>query len=257
MADVTKKLQQFIEKTSLEQMKQQIGTAAKLNVPPTGQPALEGEIVRGDDVRTLEAMRTSVYDPERTGSVANALTLDGNTPADLLDRVNHTGTQTASTISDFGTAVQSYLTWLTVFKLADQSKTSDTTLANDSELTLALVDANTYRLKFYILLTAANNTMDYKFAINFSGTTTSVYAKAKYVAAGGATETIIVQNSIIGSTSVTAATSGVAYVEVDCVIEVNTGGTLGFQWAQDTGDAGALTVLKGSYVEYANCTLPL
>jgi hypothetical protein len=257
MSQFQNKLTEFIAKKASEAATQKLGTAATKNIAPVGQPALEPEIIVGADVRVLEIMRTSVYDPDRTGVVNDALALDGNTPADLLDRANHTGTQTASTISDFGTAVQSYLTWFAVFKLADQSKTSDTTLANDSELTLTLVAANTYRVKFYVLLTAANATMDYKFAINFSGTTTSVYAKAKYVAAGGTAETIVAQNSIIGSTSVTAVTSGVAYVEVDCVIEVNAGGTLGFQWSQDTSDAGALTVLKGSYVEYANCTLPL
>lgn len=36
----------------------------------------------------------------------DADTVDGNQASDLLDRTNHTGTQTASTISDFSTAVQ-------------------------------------------------------------------------------------------------------------------------------------------------------
>ena len=83
MGDIKNKLQQFIEKATLEQMKQQIGTAAKLNVAPPGQPALENEIVKGDDVRTLEAMRTSVYDPERTGVVNDARMLDGQTPEQI------------------------------------------------------------------------------------------------------------------------------------------------------------------------------
>lgn len=83
MADIKDKLQQFIQKTTLEQMKQQVGTAAKMNVPPPGQPALEGEIVRGDDVRTLEAMRTSVYDPDRTGVVNEARLLEGLTAEEI------------------------------------------------------------------------------------------------------------------------------------------------------------------------------
>lgn len=72
------KLTDFIQKTTLEQVKG-LGTAAKLNVAPPGQPALEGEVVIGGDVRVLEIMRTSEYDPERTGTVNDARLLDGQT----------------------------------------------------------------------------------------------------------------------------------------------------------------------------------
>ncbi|WP_407522676.1 hypothetical protein PDL71_15465 [Lacibacter sp. MH-610] len=250
------KIQQYIDE-QLQKSQEKLGTAAFKNVPQTGQIALEGQITTGDDVRVKESMQKSTYDANKDGTVDNAKEVDGNTPADLLDRANHTGTQLSGTISDFNSAVDSLLLWKYVTKGTSQVKNSDTTLANDTELVVPLSASNLYRVKFYVLLTTANAAMDYKFALNFSGTTTSFYAKVKYVPAGDVNENIVVQNSIISSTSVAAATSGVAYVEIDCIVDVLTSGSLGFQWAQDTSDAGNLTVLKGSYLEYAIMNPPL
>ena len=50
-------------------------------------------------------MAKSVYDVDDTGVVDNSERLGGNLPADYLDRGNHTGTQTAATISDFNEGV--------------------------------------------------------------------------------------------------------------------------------------------------------
>lgn len=247
--DTKEKLQAFIKEATLEQMKKELGSAAYVNIAPQGQPALEGQIMVGADVRVLETMRNSVYDPEKDETI-DAATVGGNTSANLLDRTNHTGTQPAASISDFTSSVEDLLSWKYTLKTTDQTKTADVTLTNDATLTKVLVAGDIWNLKLRVLLESANATMDYKFALNYSGTTNAIYCKGKYVAAGGTTETILSQSTIIGSTSVTAATSGFAYVDIDVMIDANTGGTFGFQWAQDTSDAGNLKVLKGSYLAY-------
>lgn len=73
------KLKAFIQQTTLEQMKREAEAAVAKILPDTGQPALEGQLVKGDDVRVLETMRTSVYDPDRTGVVNEARLLEGKT----------------------------------------------------------------------------------------------------------------------------------------------------------------------------------
>lgn len=250
------KLKAFIQQTTLEQMKREAEAAVGKILPETGQPALEGQVVKGEDVRVLETMRTSVYDPDRTGVVNEAALLEGNSAADLLDRANHTGTQPTSTIDNFNSEVQALQTWKYVVKDTDETKNSTTTLANDTVLVKTIQGGEVWRMQLRVLLTAANDTMDYKFALNYSGSTNAVYCKARYVAAGGTTETILSQSSLIGSTSVTAATSGFAYVDIDILLDANTGGTFGFQWAQDSSDAGNLTVLKGSYLASTLAALP-
>lgn len=79
MSEFENKLTQFIAKKAEQAASQKLGTAAFKNIAPVGQPALEGQIVSGDDVRVLEIMRTSVYDPDRTGTVNDARLLDGQT----------------------------------------------------------------------------------------------------------------------------------------------------------------------------------
>lgn len=231
------KVQDYINQ-KIKESQSVLGTAAFKNVPQAGQIALEGEITTGSDVRVQESMQKSIYDPEKDGTI-NAATLEGKDVSEIL--------------SDAADA----MLWKYKYKDSNQVRTSTTTLANDSMLTVTLETGNYYRVRFYVLLETANATMDYKFALNFTGTSSLFYTKVKYIAAGGSSETIQAQNTIIGSTSVTAATSGIAYVELDCLVNVTATGTLSFQWAQDTSDAGDLTVLQGSYLSYAVMNAPL
>lgn len=250
------KLQAFIKEATLEQMKQELGSAAYVNIAPQGQPALEGQVMVGADVRVLETMRNSVYDPEKDETI-DAATVGGNTAANLLNRANHTGTQTAASISDFTSSVEDLLSWKFIFKTSTQTKTADTTLADDSTLVKAILAGEVLRLQFRVLIQTDNIVMGYKFSLNYTGAATFVYNKAKYVIAGGVIETILSQSSLIGSTAVTGATSGVAYVDIDVLIEASTSGTISFQWAQSTSNASNLSVLKGSYLGYALVEVPL
>lgn len=77
------KLAEFISRKAEEAVSQKLESAAFMNIPPVGQPAQENEITKGDDVRVLEAMRVSVYDPERTGVVNDSRLLDGQALEDI------------------------------------------------------------------------------------------------------------------------------------------------------------------------------
>lgn len=141
-----------------------------------------------------------------------------------------------------------------VKKTADENRANTTTLTNDAALTIALAAGTTYHIRGKIFLNTANATMDYKFALSYSGTTSSIICKRTYAAAGAVAgtdnENTLAQNTIIGSTAVAATTTGIAYVEIDVTISTTTSGTFGFQWAQNTSNGSNLTVLKGSYLEY-------
>ena len=141
-----------------------------------------------------------------------------------------------------------------VKKTSNENRSSTTTLTNDNTLTISLNASTTYHIRGKIFFSTGNATMDYKYALAYSGTTNSIMCKRVHAAAGAASgtdnEVSLAQNSIIGTTSVTATTSGIGYVEIDIIIQTNTAGTFGFQWAQDTSNGSNLTVLAGSYLEY-------
>ena len=145
--------------------------------------------------------------------------------------------------------------WVMIRKLAAQTKASNVTLANDTDLIVTLA-AGTYRVFFSVMFETGNATMDYKYALNFSGTASGIRVWRKHMAAGIAagtdTETVQTGTTLPGSTSVAATTSGLALVEIDLTLTVTVAGVLGFQWAQDTSNGSNLTVHRGSYLEYVS-----
>jgi hypothetical protein len=142
--------------------------------------------------------------------------------------------------------------WSTVSKEADQTRTTTTTLADDSDLTVSLA-AGKYAIRLLVQYSIANATMDFKYALNYTGTVTSAFGMQRLLQAGSAggagsqTEQIL---SALPSSSMTSSASGTGYLEVMLFIDLATSGTLSFQWAQNTSDAGACKVLAGSYLEY-------
>lgn len=145
--------------------------------------------------------------------------------------------------------------WTLVKKTADEQRNLNTTLAADGALVVALGAATRYRVYINVMLTTANATMDYKYDLNYTGTVTSIRCKRKHAAAGAVAgtdvENTLASAAIVPSTPVAATTTGVAYVEIEVNVLTLTAGTLQFRWAQNTSDAGLLTVLAGSYLEHA------
>lgn len=147
--------------------------------------------------------------------------------------------------------------WALVKKTADETRNSTTTLADDSVLTLALSASSLYRVRFFVMVNTANERMDFKWAFNYTGTLGNVYRRLVLQRAGrGApigtdNELVGTDSGLIGSNVLSDTTFGVGLIECEYFINTTTAGTLSFQWAQNTSDAGNCTVLAGSYIEWA------
>lgn len=137
-------------------------------------------------------------------------------------------------------------------KQSDESRQSDTTLTDDSEL-VAILGTGTWSVRlivFYNTPAAA----DFKFRLNFGSGTVSMY-RAHYTAltnAGTAINQIDTAAGLPGNTvSVLSATAGDGRLVVDAVITVTLIGRLRFSWGQVTSTASDTTVMAGSYIQAA------
>lgn len=146
--------------------------------------------------------------------------------------------------------------WSTVKKTADETRASTATLANDSALSFACLAGTSYRIVLDVFFSQANATMDFKYAMAYSGTITSQYAYRLQHApesAIGADNDLTATNANLvnaGAIAMTPTVSGAGYVRVELILNTNAAGTFSLQWAQNTLDAGNLTVLRGSYINY-------
>lgn len=142
--------------------------------------------------------------------------------------------------------------WTTVKKTADESRSSTTTLANDSTLLVALSASTRYRVRFDVLAEGANAIADLKVGIAYSGSLTKVRGHREALRPHDTTPVgAVTETALLATGSYTSSIAGVYWLEFDYVIETNTAGTLSFQWAQNTSDPGSVTVLAGSYLEWA------
>jgi hypothetical protein len=145
--------------------------------------------------------------------------------------------------------------WAIVKKAADQQRTANAVLGADSELTVAL-GIGRYIVRGVAWFTTANATMDYKYDCSFTGAASYTARLHRHIAAGSAAgtdnETSTIGTGVIPSTAVAATTTGLARVEFEVIIDVTGAGTFQFRWAQNTSDAGAMTCLRGSYLEYTS-----
>lgn len=146
-------------------------------------------------------------------------------------------------------------TWVIVPKTADQSKTSDTTLANDSALVFTAAANSKYHVRikaFYDTVAAA----DFKYALSTGAMTVSLIRVHRRSYNSGATagtdaEVATVDTAATGSTSLIGTGTDGGFIEFDVILHVGgTGGVFGFQWAQDTSTASNTTVRAGSVLEY-------
>jgi hypothetical protein len=143
-------------------------------------------------------------------------------------------------------------TWTTVFKTADEAKTSDTTLANDSTLTIAMDATSTYVFSFVVhhSTTAAP---DAKYALDYSGTVASIYVTREHNVPGGSfasADTFSQTTTTVPGAQFVQANAGSGFIRITGIITTTTAGTLGFQYAQNTSSGEPATVRAGSYLEY-------
>lgn len=138
-----------------------------------------------------------------------------------------------------------------IVKQADETKNSDTTLADDSELVIAL-EANTKYLIDILIGFYFDATPDIKLQLAFSGTLTSWLAN-KIICEndGSASFTNSFNDATLTTTHIiTSASNTNGILKINGIIEVGaSSGNLSMQFAQNTSDVGNTTVKKGSFIK--------
>ncbi len=127
-------------------------------------------------------------------------------------------------------------------KTASESKTTDTTLANDGALVLSGLAAGQYIIEAQISLSVGAGGLRYDFV--FSGTQTSGDGNTLELASSDAVGTGIATSP--GDGPYTFGESGNSALWFKGAIVVSTTGNLAFQWAQSSSNAAATTVRANS-----------
>ena len=140
--------------------------------------------------------------------------------------------------------------WTTIIKTADEARVNNT-LLDDAVLKFTTVANTQYVIRLSVQM-ITNTTADSKYRMAHAGTTTRVQRRIIRTATS---DTPALQASLAAfdAADVVLTTTGTRpYVEEIIVLQVGAaGGVLSFQWAQNTTNAGPMTVLEGSYLEYA------
>lgn len=132
-------------------------------------------------------------------------------------------------------------TVVTAAKTSDETRNSTTTVADDSELVLALEANERYAIEA-TLIVSAHATPDFKFALTGTGTSTIWWTsdldndEAGPLGAGN-------EQSVNGAGADTMVTL------MGTIRVGGTAGNLSVQWAQDTSDANDTTLKDGSWIK--------
>ncbi len=141
--------------------------------------------------------------------------------------------------------------WQGVFKTSHQTKTSNTTLANDSQLVIPMTRVTNYRVRGQILFAAAA-ACDFKFTFVTPGVGTGSLRVSYGFNAAAETVQVTLPGSV-GTISVLTASELRGSILIDGIIlNYYTSGNFAFQWAQDTSTADLAIVYAGSYLEYTD-----
>lgn len=141
-------------------------------------------------------------------------------------------------------------TWVLINKLNDEARTSSTTLTADADLRLILQASRTYSIKIVIFFDTVA-AADFKYSLSGPASPTLVRIRRQHIEPGGGTFTDAIDTSYTSSTSVTGTGTTGGYVMFDIIVQNGgTGDWFYFNWAQDTSNGSATTVLSGSYLMY-------
>lgn len=149
--------------------------------------------------------------------------------------------------------------WIPITKLTTTSRASTTSLAADPDLVIPLINARTYLVRGVIVFTAAA-TPDLKYDWDYSSNVAAAEGyNAIYSASHGpaASTPFVIRFQSQGDSEADQAISGndtttYGWIVVGFTIDTHaTNSTnLSFRWAQNTSNATATTVRRGSYLEY-------
>lgn len=137
--------------------------------------------------------------------------------------------------------------WTTVMKTSDTTRNTNTTTSADPALQFSLLASTTYAIRIVVKLrsTAAG---DFKWGLAGPSSPTEVYGgalSATTIGGAGTFEAYPTNVALVG------AAAGAYSLVIELTVENGANaGTLSFDWAQNTSDAGPTTVKSGSYIEY-------
>lgn len=162
---------------------------------------------------------------------------------------SNVGTKTLHASDIDADAVSAPSGWTTVTKTATETVTASMVLQNDDALKFAMLANTTYRFRATLHATSTSTAPDIRVSINGPAAATLIAWGAHQLtnlAAG-------VSSNAYGATLAAQITSTApAIVVIEGTIQNGANaGDLQVQWAQNTSDAAATNVLKGSYLEYA------
>jgi hypothetical protein len=144
-----------------------------------------------------------------------------------------------------------------VLPTSDLAKTSDTALAADTALDVALVANTSYRIEYMLRIDTAA-TPDFKWDLNFTGTTTSVFiasdnanvttaSLAAGASASGTGNWLTNAFNVVRAHTIAGTDTMALRIVVNLLVGAS-GGTLSFRWAQNTSSLTATTRKVGSSV---------
>lgn len=135
-------------------------------------------------------------------------------------------------------------------KTADQSLNSSTTLTNDNDLLQAIAANEVWRFRFFVPFNLAGVASGFKFGVNGPTAPTNLRYSMKVVnGVGGTLVTAASKSAFASALAAALATSGDHFAEIEGAMENGANaGTLQLQFAQNTSDAGAITVQRGAFL---------
>lgn len=141
--------------------------------------------------------------------------------------------------------------WTLVNKGGDTTRTANTTITADPDLTFALAANTTYQFKATIFFTTTA-TGDFKFRHTGPASPTLVRIKRSNIVGGATAYASIAVDSAFSAADVALAGTGTeGWIEMEGVIVNGTNaGSFTFAWAQNTSDAGNTIVRRGSFIEW-------
>jgi hypothetical protein len=143
--------------------------------------------------------------------------------------------------------------WTLLVKAADETISNDNTLSDDNTLFFTTVASTNYTIRGRIFW-QSRTASDFKYQIAHSGTTTKfrMYTwRVGYDGGAVASPVAAFATSSASQTVATVANDDIWFLEFHLQLQVGgSGGTLSFQWAQNTAVVENTSVLEGSTLEY-------
>ena len=144
--------------------------------------------------------------------------------------------------------------WSTVFKTADETITSDTTLTDDADLQFSVDASSTYAFVSWLLVDSTALT-DWKHSMSIPSGASGTFGQAGELMANSLNSSYVavpVTNSITGTSSPVGTSN--FYTIRGFIKTAGTSGTAAFQWAQNTSNAENTILKEGSWISFKKLT---